>query len=376
MKNILFGKNKNIRSLLFYIIPLGIIINMLLSWKYAVCYTPDSYKYIEISKDLPRFTDSIFPLFYPVLIRFGEFLTGNYDMTIKLINLFAVIFILFFVRLKKFYWKEIWIMMTFSSFQHIFPMAWTESTLLVFLIVYSYYNYKFLKNEITAPRFFTYHTLLLVAMLLIKYSSIFILLSCLIFALFLMKRSKNFSKYYFISSLITLLFFILYLFFNFYLTGKFTGVRGIPSHFNYLEFMVNSIKRIPLTYDPLGFSLHRMSMTMKNESGISYINKFPYLLSYLFSFFCLYFFVSLKDKRKDFFTLFCVITSFTFLICTFIVGGITKIDVLDYRLLLCFYVFLLIGVIHCIRLNTSNYHLKLIFIGVFSLLVFTFSIIL
>ncbi|WDT68129.1 hypothetical protein [Cloacibacterium sp. TD35] len=369
-------KNKWIDKI-FNIIPLGIITNMFLSWKYLNYYTPDSYNYIRLSKDLPNIKDSVFPLFLPIILWFVEFFTKNYDLTFKIINLFSVIFILSFVRIKNFFWKEVWVMMTFSALQNIYPMAWSENILLVFIILYCYYNYNFLKGRINENKFLFYNTLLLLAMLFIKYNSVFILFSCFLFALLIRKRNIIFSKNYLLSAIISLSIFLGYLMFNFYHTGNLTGVRGGGINFNYLSFLFHSLVNVPLVIDPLSFSLHRIAVKIKLEYEIFYITLVPYVLSYLLNLLFIYFYFKQKNKNFDVFTFFCLLSSLIFIVCNFIAAFTTKIDVLDFRLLMFYYIFLLIGVVNSLKINLkiSNYDHKLLIIGIFSIVSFCFSLI-
>lgn len=375
MKNIF--KNQNIVSSLFFIIPIGIIINMFLSWKEIIYYTPDSYSYIGLSKSLPDIKYSLFPIFLPVLLRIFSFFTKDYDIAFKVINLLSVIFIILFVRVKNFYWKEIWVIMTFSSFQNIFPMAWTENLFFSFLIAYCYYNFKFLNREINKNQFLFYNSFLLIIMCLLKYNAMFIIIGSIISGFLIRKKDYFFSKYCFFSTIISGTLFSVYLVFNFFQTGSITGNRDLPNNFGYINYFINSVRNVPLTYDPVAFSLQRIAVKIKLEYGFKYITILPYITSYLISFFSIRYLIKLKNIKIDAFSFFCIISSINFLVFTFITGFNTKIDVLDFRLLLSFYVFLLIGIINTLKNNikVKYFDNKLFLLGIVSLIIFTISLV-
>lgn len=363
-------QNQNIVSS-FIIIPIGIIINMFLSWKEIIYYTPDSYSYIGLSKSLPDIKYSLFPLLLPVLLRVFSLFTNDYDIAFKVINLLSVIFIISFVRVKKFYWKEIWVIMTFSSFQNIFPMAWTENLFFSFLIVYCYYNFKFLNREINKNQFLFYNSFLLIIMCLLKYNAMFIIIGSVISGFLI--RKKN----YFFSTIISGTLFSVYLVFNFFQTGSITGNRDLPNNFGYINYFINSVRNVPLTYDPIAFSLQRIAVKIKLEYGFKYITILPYITSYLISFFSIRYLIKLKNIKIDTFSFFCIISSITFLVFTFIAGFNTKIDVLDFRLLLSFYVFLLMGIINTLKKNikVKYFDKKLFLLGIVNLIIFSISLI-
>lgn len=365
-------KGKNYHTCLFTLIPFGIIFTMFFAWQNINCYSPDSYRYIKLADDLPKLYDSVFPFLFPFLLKITNYFLEDYHSTFKLINLFSVIFILAFVKIKNFYWKEIWVLMTFSSLQNIFPRALPENLLFSLLIVFCYVNHEFLNKKLSPKKFVFFATFLLTAMFLLKYNSIFIVFSCFLFAFII--KDKMILTNYFLTSVISAIIFISYLALNFYYTGHFTGIRGTSASFNFSEFVVGSFRNIPLAYDPFAFSLRRIAVAAKIYFGLTYVTIVPYVLSYMLSIFAVIYFAKRKQKVYDTFTFLCIVIAVVFLICSLFVGSLTKIDTLDFRLLLVFYVFVCIGAFHWMRVNFINYDHILLFIGIASIVVFCFSL--
>lgn len=345
---------------------------MILGWEYITYYTPDSHIYIAIAKELPSLKTTIFPLFYPLLLKSAYLIFHDYDVGAKFLNISLIIFILTFVKHKGFYWKEIWMLFTFSSLQSIYTMIWSENVILVLIILYSYYNYKFLKNEINPNLFLNVSCLLLLFMFATKYTSVFFLVANFIFAMYLVfKRKNDKATSYFLSTVISLILFSLYLVFNYILGGSFAGRRGIPTSFNYTEYFFSSLKNIPLSYDPFAIAIQKISIKIKLLYDLPYITIVPYFISYLVTAIVIMKFRKLRNKKIDSITIFYIITSLVFLLFTFISSYFTKIDIIDSRLLINFYLFLIVSVIYF--MNENKIFIKdkyFLYGGVLSLIIY------
>lgn len=372
MKNLLINKKRNLNTIFFYLIPLGVILNMFLSWKYINCYSTDSFTYIRLANALPRIEDSIFPFLYPAMMKGITFFYKDYDFAFKVMNIFSVIFIFSFVRAKEFYWREIWILLTFSCFQNIYPLALSESLFFPLLIMFCYYNYKFLNKEIAGKKFVITCVLLLCFMFLVKYNTLFIIISTLLFALLLIKKNNFFARFYLLVGAISLILYFLFVLFNFFETGYFTGRRGLPEDFKYLYYVINSVKNIPLSFDPFAYSLQRIAVKVKIYYGFYYVTVIPYFTSYLVVIYLAFNLYRLKVK-ENLFVLFCAISSITFLFFSFVSAYKTQIDVLNFRLLLAFNVFTLVGIINLIEVKLND--VTLLSLGVLCILIFQISLI-
>lgn len=374
-KLISFMLNKeNTITKFYYILPIGIFINLLIGWSWTTYHSPDSYTYISIAKDLPNIKNTIFPIFYPLFLRLAESIFNSYDVAAKVINICCLIAIISFVKLKDFYWREIWVLLTFSSLQGIYPMIWSENLLLTLIIFYSYCQYKFLSNSMKSQQFILLNILLLFLMFLTKYNSIFFLIANFTFIIFLIGIGKrNLAFGYIISTIISLVLFFSYLTFNFFMVGSIVGKRGMTANFNYFSYFYESLKNISLTYNPFSIALQRISERIKDY--IPYSAKLNHLLSLLLTVILLVKFQKLQ-KHYDLITKFFFINSFVFLVFTFISSYFVTLDILDYRLLINFYLFLIFGVIQLMR--NSNIVIKsrhAFLLGIISLFIFLLNLI-
>lgn len=358
----------------YYILPFGIFINLIFGWSWTSYHSPDSYTYISIAKELPNIKNAIFPIFYPLFLRLADSIFNSYDVAAKVINICCLIAIISFVKLKDFYWREIWVLLTFSSLQGIYPMIWSENLLLTLIIFYSYYHYKFLNNSMKSWEFILINILLFFLMFITKYNSIFFVIANFVFIIYLIRIGKrNLAFGYIVSTLISLVLFFFYLTFNFFMVGSIVGKRGMTADFNYLSYFYESLKNVSLTYNPFSLAVQRISERIKDS--IPYSAK----LNYLFSFFLtVVLFVKFQklQKQYDLITKFFFINSFVFLVFTLIASYFVTLDILDYRLLLNFYLFLIFGVIQ--HIHSSNIEIKSRYafcLGFISLFIFLLNLI-
>lgn len=116
-----------VQEKLFFLIPIFLLVNLFVRWNVTRTLSPDSYSYFQIADSLPYIiNESIFPVFYPILLKLLNYFVDDYLITYKLISLFSLLFSLSFVFIKDFYWKEIWVMLTFHSFLRLTPWALSE----------------------------------------------------------------------------------------------------------------------------------------------------------------------------------------------------------------------------------------------------------
>ena len=212
----------------FYLIPVLLFCNLFLRWEFTRSVSPDTYDYIDLAENLPMIQDSLFPIFYPICLKIINFITHDYLIAYKVVCGISLLFSLSFVRIKNFYWREIWVVSTFLSFLRIAPWGWSEIVMIPLLLLIFYYNYQFLMDKITSKKFVIFNSLLLIISVLTKYSSLFFVGAFIGFSaiLFLIKDKK--AKPYIMSSFVSLLGGILYLFVNYSLTGYAMGKRIPP----------------------------------------------------------------------------------------------------------------------------------------------------
>lgn len=303
--------------LLFFLLLIYLIGNYL---HYSFT-TDDSLSYFEIAKKLPSIQNSLFPIGYPSLLKIIAFITNDYILSYKILNIILISLSFYIPFYYNFYWKQIWCILTFTPFLEIYLHAWSEVVLIPLILLFTILNYKFIKEEISPIRFIIITSVILFGMLIIKYNSIFFLLSTIIFSIINKKNRKS----YFTLCIISLFLFCVYLFFNYSLTGHAMGARLDPNYSADL-FLKKSLTNAFLTLNPL------KSFITKNITTEIYTSLLQ-IISFIFLVFI--FIKSLKTK----FSLFLILQTIIFVFLTITSGLNTRIDFLDSRLLLGFYLF-------------------------------------
>lgn len=328
-------KNKKIQ-LLLHLIPLLLIINMIIRWRFATTISPDTYSYFEIAKTLPYVDNSTFPIGYPIFLKSINYLFDNYLISYKILAFLCLAFSLIFVRINNFYWREIWVLFTFSSFLRMAPYGLSETLLIPLLILVFYYNFQFLNNKILKQKFIIFYPILLFSCVLIKYSSLFFIVANFIFGVYLrfIKDEKQWT--YLKVSIISAILSGLYLINNYWITGFTMGERFPPSE-EHLDISVSLLQILyslnPLYYDNgIGKNLY-----------ISLISSIVFGIVFLYI--ILRFLYKNKDTMEHKMIIFNILNSILFLIGTLYSYFTVTIDNLGYRLLLGYYIFLFFAVI-------------------------------
>ncbi|MBS1573600.1 MAG: hypothetical protein JST62_14495 [Bacteroidetes bacterium] len=348
------------KELPYYFLPILVVLNSILAYSLTPSVdgfkgiSPDSLDYITIAQKLPTISNSLFPVFYPICIKLVSFLFNNYFLASKILCCVAVIFSFGFVYRKNFFWREFWIILSTSSFLDIYYWSWSETILIPELIVFYYYIQQYFQNK-CEKNWLLKISIILILLLLTKYSSIFIIIG-MIFFVVLMKLVYHERKYKLISPIIISLFFFLgYIFLNFHFTGYFTGNR-ITRASGSINIQL-SLFNIIYAYNPI--------INNRFFCGV----KINYLYYALFTIliFLPSVYLLVKNKIKDISeVVFCFSISIIFLLFSYASFFITKLDYLNERLLLPSIFFLYVGLI----IGISQFISKktLIIIGYLSLI--------
>ncbi len=349
---------------LFYLLPIMVFANLFLCWTTKSFLTWDSMRYIELAKTFPdinqvpwanQWSASIFPIGFPIILKALTFFTGDFLLSYRILSITSLLFVFIFVKYKNFFWREIWALMCFGNLLQLFPYAWTEVIFVPILILLFYCNYQFLSNKLTNNRFIIYNISLFFIAILIKYSSLFLVGGYLVFAsiLYLSRYNKHkiamlsmlqneASKYkiYLIVSIIAIIFFLSYTYFNYCYTGYFMGNRD-PSKCHYKLSLFNVL----FTLNPFNFRL----------SNYGRLNNYMLLISFVaMCFYISIFYRGIKKQVKNIpLVILLLLSSFVFLILSIYSYLTTALDILGVRLLLVYYLFLYFAVIVIVD-NTKN----------------------
>jgi hypothetical protein len=331
--------------LLFYLSPLFLLLSILSQWKIKDCRSYDSHYYISLAKKLPVVSDSLYPIFYPVLLRITNTIFDNYLISYKLITILAFGISFFIVKYYNFFWKEFWCFFSFTAFFKIAPWAWSEIVMIPLLTIYVMVNHRLLTNGHHNRKIIAINIFLLIIMVTTKYSSIFILASIIPFCFYLLiKNYKEKAKDYIIIFLGVSILVLLYLALNKYSTDNFMGMRSAP------DFGGKFNIRLSLSF--ILFNLNPF-FHGRQDNLLGFIT-FSWQTAYIIStslviLWCHIIRKSLLNGYHEKTIVFCLISSLTFLALIIYSYLTTRIDVLDFRLLLPFYFFFFSSLIFSIK---------------------------
>ncbi len=90
-------------DLLFYLSPIFLILSILIQWNIKDYCSYDSQYYFNFAKKLPIISDSLYPIFYPVLLRITNLFFDNYLISYKVLTIFSFGFSFFIVKYNNFF---------------------------------------------------------------------------------------------------------------------------------------------------------------------------------------------------------------------------------------------------------------------------------
>lgn len=348
---------QNIKNYIYFIYPPLLFLNIIVRIATTRTWSPDTEDYISIAQHLPdSIPFSLFPIFYPIALKLVNFFIHDYHVTYKVIAILSLFFCLAFVKLKNFFWKELWTMLCFYSFLRMAPWGLSEVIMIPLLILIFYYNYGFLIKKISPEKFIISNSIILIICILTKYSSIFYLPAFLVFSIILYMRKKHEHKAYIFSLALTSIATMLYLGLNYVFTGSAMGERVSPDG-NYYNARL-SFSQALFNLNPF---FHGRS---DNYLGFSLPWSIAYFFGILFSgLWASIILVNIKKLSENYrlLTYFLVILSLFFISGTIYSYFTTKIDILDFRLLLGFYTFIFFAVaVSLQKFNNKDFILPII----------------
>lgn len=216
-------KNQYILLAIFVFISLLIIPLFLPSGGFG----SDITSYISLAYQFPEIKWSLFPIGYPLLLKFFNVFTNDYYWAGRLINIFGYLAIVLFSFYNKFYFKETVILLSTKFFFHQFFFSSSEGPLLVLMYFLFYYLYVIVNNDrMKVSWLFLPASLIMIAMFLVRYSAIYIYGAILIFYPYYFHKKKDLSVFrnnYFYFLVFSILGILGYVFFNYYHFGDFMG---------------------------------------------------------------------------------------------------------------------------------------------------------
>ena len=213
----------------------------------------DSLSYFGIASDLPRLETNLFPLGFPVVIRFFYEIFGDYFWASKMLNVSMVIILLLFSYFKKYYFKETVLLFTGKTLFFALNYAVSEGLFVFMLYFLIYLFHERFQNRMKPMFFVIFSSLLFIVLFSIRYSGIYIFLGFGVFwmVMFFKNRFSPINKDFLTVLLWSGSGIFVYLLFNLYNYGSFTGenLRGAPAQY-YPVYIFRDILGVTNVVDP------------------------------------------------------------------------------------------------------------------------------
>lgn len=203
----------------------------------------DSLSYFGIASDLPALKTNLFPLGYPFVIKLFQLVVKDYYWSAKILNVVLMSFILLFSHVKKFYFRETVLLFTGKTLFFVFCGILSESLFIFLMYFFFYFLHKVVVENVKSISNYISISLILVCLVITRYSGIYVYLSIFLFLIYLLiiKKEKVFTKSLLVSVIFSGIGILGYLLFNYFYFGSFTaeGLRGEPSDKSSMNILRN-----------------------------------------------------------------------------------------------------------------------------------------
>ncbi len=242
--------------------------------------TSDSVHYFRLAEQIPHVTWSVFPLGYPLLLKFFHLFNGDWFWTGKLSGIIIYIVIAAFSYLKKFHFRETIILLMTKIFFYSFFNIISEGLFLALMYFLFYYLYQFFEGNRKGVHFYIPAAILVAIMFSVRYSAVYLLVGMGLFYLWwFVKRRKEinfFRNDYFLFLLYSAVGIGVYMIFNYLNFGDFAGekYRAKPYMTGIGEDFFRNVVSVFNSFNPvLGIKLQGHSpMVFAVESVLMVIN--------------------------------------------------------------------------------------------------------
>ena len=346
------------KDLHWLLIPFLVIISSFLGIWFNPSFgvSTDSRYYFKIAENLPKISESTFPIFYPLILKVFNLVFDDFLITSKVVPFISIVFIYLFTWKKNFFWKEFWFIFSLPSLVFCYFWSWSETVFLLLLLLFVYVNHRFLEEK-KESSYVIINTLVLFLLFLTKYSALFVVFGYTVFSILQWLQNRQIGTRMLISVIIICILVLLYLFFNYFQTGYFTGPRGAPDFGK--KNITYSIFNVFYSTNPI---IHTRSFL-----GLK-VNYFALFLITAALHLAIWIFFEKKKLKIKSISWLLITCSLSFLTFTIISYFTTNIDDLGARLLLPF-VFLYYVTIVFIKGNFNKINNYLFYIALSSIII-------
>lgn len=236
--------------------------------------TADTISYVQLADSFPEIKWSLFPLGYPLLIKFFNLFTDDYYWAARLLNVLLFALIGVFAYVKKFYFKETVILLTTKIFLFCFFNSLSEAPFLALMYFLMYFLHGFFYRKLSSAAFYMPAALILTLMFSVRYSAVYFLVAfALYYFLYYIYKEKTFvfKSGFFRFLVLSSVGIGLYILFNYFTFGDFAGesfrhkpyLKGIGAEF------YRNILSVLNSFNPLfGIKLNSSSAIAYAAEGI------------------------------------------------------------------------------------------------------------
>ena len=141
----------------------------------------DSLSYFGIASDLPNLKTNLFPLGFPVVIKFFHSIFHDYFWAAKMLNISMVMILLLFSYYKKFYFRETVLLFAGKTLFYVLNIVCSEGLFIFLLYFLLYFLHQRFHEKIRSRNFIFFTSFLLILLLTTRYSGVYIYLGVAIF---------------------------------------------------------------------------------------------------------------------------------------------------------------------------------------------------
>lgn len=182
MKNFYYGLLYLMAIVCIWLVPL---------WIPYGGVTSDSVHYFRLGEQIPNVTWSIFPLGYPLLLKFFHLFCDDWFWAGKISGIAIYLAIAGFSYVKKFHFKETILLLMTKIFFYSFFNIISEGLFLALMYFLFYYVYQFFEGKKKGAGFFVPAAILVALMFSVRYSAVYLLVGMGLFYLWWFYRNRR-----------------------------------------------------------------------------------------------------------------------------------------------------------------------------------------
>ncbi|WP_297986524.1 hypothetical protein [uncultured Chryseobacterium sp.] len=154
----------------------------------------DSLSYFGIAADLPHPETNLFPLGFPISLKFFHLIFQDWFWASKFLNFSLIVGILLFSYFKKFYLRETVLLFTGKTLFFVYTNVMSESFFIFLLYLMLYFFHQRFKNQLSSGKFLFWSSLLMILMVATRYAGIYIFAGIGLFYFLILNKTVNYKK--------------------------------------------------------------------------------------------------------------------------------------------------------------------------------------